>query len=100
MMKSKLFTFINIFGMSVSLACCILLFQYSKNELTYDKHHGKNIYRLTSDISQKEGEIFKAATSSIPIAYTIIDEIPEIKNTARTIGSGIFGGKNTIAHLD
>ncbi len=98
MMKSKLFTFINIFGLSVSLACCILLFQYARNELTFDRHHPPNAYRLTSSISQKEGEIFRIATSSVPIAYTIIDEIPEIKNTARAMGSGIFGGKNSLSY--
>jgi putative ABC transport system permease protein len=100
MVKNKLFTFINIFGMSVSLACCILLFLYAQNELTFDRHHGDNIFRLTSDIRQKEGDVFKIATSSVPIAYTIIDEIPEIKNTARTTGSSLFGGKNTISHKD
>ena len=87
MVKSKLFTFINIFGMSVSLACCIMLFQYATNELTFDLHHGADIYRLTSELSQKDGEVFRTATSSVPIAYTIIDEIPEIENTARATGS-------------
>jgi putative ABC transport system permease protein len=98
MMKSKLFTFINIFGMSVSLACCILLFQYAQNELTFDRHHQADVYRLTSSLAQKDGEMFRIATSSIPIAYTIIDEIPEIKNTARVMSSGVFGGKNSISY--
>jgi putative ABC transport system permease protein len=82
--------------MSVSLACCILLFKYAQNELTFDRHHGPDIYRLTSELAQKEGEVFKTATSSVPIAYTIIEEIPDIKYAARTTGSSIFGGKNSI----
>jgi putative ABC transport system permease protein len=86
--------------MSVSLACCILLFKYAQNELTFDRHHGSDIYRLTSELSQKEGEVFKTATSSVPIAYTIIEEIPEIKYAARATGSSLFGGKNSISKED
>ena len=56
MVRNKLFTFINIFGMSISLACCIVLFIFTKSELNFDKHHGRDIYRLTSDLKQLEGE--------------------------------------------
>ncbi len=83
--------------MSVSLACCIILFIYTKNELNFDRHHGANIYRLTSDIKQIDGEVFKTATSSIPIAPVIKEEIPEILQAGRATGSSLFGGKNIIA---
>ena len=98
MARNKLFTFINIFGMSISLACCIILFIYTKNELNFDRYHGSDIYRLTSNLKQKEGEVFKTATSSIPIAPVIKDEIPEILQAARTTGSELFGGKNVITY--
>ena len=98
MVRNKLFTSINIFGMSVSLACCILLFFYATNELSFDKHHGSTVYRLNSTLTQKSGDELRAASSSIPIAYTINAEVPEIENAARATSSDLFGGKNVIIH--
>ena len=84
--------------MSISLACCIVLFIYTKSELNFDKHHGRDIYRLTSDLKQLEGETFRTATSSLPIAHTVKEEIPEIIHAARATGSSLFGGKNVIGY--
>ena len=39
LMKSKTFSFINIFGLSVGLTCCMLISLYILNELNYDKYH-------------------------------------------------------------
>jgi len=96
--RSKLFTFINIFGMSVSLACCIILFVYTTNELSFDSQHGNDVYRLTSTLQQKDGELFKIATSSVPIAPVIKEEVPEIEEVVRMTGSSMFGGKNIISY--
>ena len=97
MVKNKLFTSINIFGMSVSLACCIILFIYTSNELTFDQHHGEGVYRLTSELKQADGEVFPIGTSSVPVARAIESEIPEIIQAARATSSSLFGGKNVIS---
>lgn len=62
--------------MSISLARCIILFIYTKSELNFNKQHGKDIYRLTTELKQIDGKVFKTATSSVPIARTIKEEIP------------------------
>ena len=97
MSKSKVFTSINLLGMSLSLACCIILFLFAQTELSYDEHHGSDIFRLTSTLTQKDGNVFKTATSSVPIANSIKEEIAGIEDAARITGSSLFGGKNTIA---
>jgi putative ABC transport system permease protein len=96
MVRNRLFTAINIFGISISLACCIILFFYGTRELSYDRHHGKDIYRLVSNMSLSDGESLKVATNSIPIAPVVIEEIPEIVSGARATSSSLFGGKNVI----
>ena len=45
LMKSKIFSFINIIGLSVGLTCCMLISVYLYNEVSYDKYH-TNIDRL------------------------------------------------------
>ena len=45
LMKNKTFSFINIFGLSVGLTCCMLISIYLYHEVSYDKYH-KNIDQL------------------------------------------------------
>src|SRR5260221_4072860 len=46
--KNKVFYVINIFGLSIGLACCLLIGAYVYTELTYDTYpeHAKDIYRV------------------------------------------------------
>ncbi len=46
--KQKIFSVINISGLSVGIACCLLILLYVSNELSYDTYHAKydNIYRV------------------------------------------------------
>ena len=84
--------------MSISLARCIILFIYTKSELNFNKQHGKDIYRLTTELKQIDGKVFKTATSSVPNARAIKEEIPEIIHAARATGSSLFGGRNVIGY--
>ena len=47
-MKYKFISFINLFGLTVGLACCLLISTYVLNELSYDRYNknSKNIYRI------------------------------------------------------
>lgn len=98
MVRNKLFTMINVLGLSVSMACCLLLFLYVSNQLSYDKYHGNNVYRVTSTLSQKNNKVFKAASSSVPVAAGIKMEIPEIMNAGRMTSSTVLGGKDMITY--
>ena len=100
MMRNRLFTAINIIGLSISLACCILLFFYTTRELNYDKYQDGQVYRVTSLLNQKDGQIFNLATSSVPIAHTIDKEVPEIMTAARATSGDLFGGKSQIRYKD
>ena len=49
LMKYKFISFINLFGLTVGLTCCLLILIYIVNELSFDKYNqkAKNIYRVT-----------------------------------------------------
>jgi len=91
MVRNKLFTTINILGLSVSIACCLLLFLYVSDQLNYDRQHGEGVYRITAVITQKGGSEIKAPTCSVPVAPAIQAEIPEVEVAARLINTGFFG---------
>src|SRR5260370_23869692 len=84
LLKNKIFSFINIFGLSVGLTCCMLISVYLYNEVSYDKYH-KNIdqlYQLATTFV-KDGKEDKTPNTPAPMAAAMKQEFPEIKETAR-----------------
>jgi putative ABC transport system permease protein len=87
LMKNKTFSFINIFGLSIGLTCCLLIALYLNYELSYDKQHpdGDRIYQLgTTFVRQKEEKLMP--NTPAPMASTMQQEFPEIEETTRLLG--------------
>jgi putative ABC transport system permease protein len=82
LLRHKAFSFINIFGLSIGMACSILIFLWVEHELSYDRFHqnSENIYRVTAELSEMD---IKAAVSSAPLALAVQNELPEIKSSVR-----------------
>jgi len=57
LLKNKFISFINLFGLTVGLTCCLLILTYILHELSYDKYNDKadRIYRVTRDFRNKDG---------------------------------------------
>lgn len=87
MMRNKAFSFINIAGLSVGIACCLMLSLYIQDEMSYDQHHKhkENIYRVTSRLSQNGEQKDVMATTSAPIVWGIKDEVPEFETVTRLV---------------
>jgi hypothetical protein len=65
--RNKSVSAINIAGLSIGLACCMLIFLYSKDEWTYDRFHTEkdHIYRVTAQMINAKGtEEFKTGKSA------------------------------------
>src|SRR5829696_6467657 len=84
LLKNKTFSFINIFGLSVGLTCCMLISIYIVNEMSYDKHHvnGDRLYQLGTDF-MSEGESKPAANTAGALSRTMQQDFPEIEKTTR-----------------
>lgn len=95
--RTKVYSFINIFGLSLGVACCLLLALYVHDEFTYDRHHQRlnDLYRIDT---QFEGVIGfdKLGSISPPIAMTLKDELPEIEEAARVVSP--FTSQNLIQY--
>jgi putative ABC transport system permease protein len=85
-MRSKVYSLINILGLSLGVACCLLLALYVQDEMSYDKYHDRlnDLYRVTTHFQSDKG-LDHLATTSPPIAMTLKDEIPEIEAAARVL---------------
>jgi len=86
LMKNKVFSFINIFGLSVGLTCCILISLYIYHEVSYDKHHqnGDSLYLLGTTFID-EGVENKGLTTAAPLGRMLQEEYPEILASTRML---------------
>ena len=84
--RNKVFSAINIFGLSIGLACCILMFLFIQHELSYDKFNvnAKNIYRIFSiPVDSKDKK--ELAVTPAPWAPLMKKDYPEIKEYVRLL---------------
>ena len=83
---NKAFSSINILGLSIGLACCILMFLFIQNELSYDKFNvnAKNIYRIFS-IPVEGKDKKELAVTPAPWAPLMKKDYPEIKEYVRLL---------------
>lgn len=88
-LRQKFYSFINLAGLTVGLACFILISLYIQYEFSYESIHknSDNIYRVNIIQKQPKGD-FKTSYSMVPIAPAIADEITEVKNFTRILSSG------------
>jgi putative ABC transport system permease protein len=93
--RHKGFSFINISGLAIGIACCILIFLYISDELSYDKYH-KNADRIFRGISYSTigGETRVFARMPSALAPGLEGAIPEIESSARLFQFGVLRFKH------
>src|ERR1700712_1717961 len=89
--KSKLYSFINITGLSVGITCCVIIFLYIQSELSYDKFNAKHqqVYRLTEVLHLPVENNARALTSP-PMAPALQANFPEVLKAVRISYSGRY----------
>lgn len=101
--KNKLFSFINILGLSVGIAFCFVIMLYVQNELSYDKYNknADNIVRVNFKASIEGGKIDESGVMP-PVANTFKKEYPEVQDATRllSIGSATFTHNNKVFKND
>lgn len=82
--KQKSYSFINVMGLAIGLACCIVILVYVNHELSYDKHHDKSdrIYRVVSKIDFS-GNYLELASAPAPMGPTLKQDFPEVEEFVR-----------------
>lgn len=86
LLKNKISSFINIFGLSIGLTCCLLITLYIVHETSYDKHHkkGDRIFRIGT-VFIDQGVEEKGANSAAPLGKMLQAEFPEVEASARIL---------------
>ena len=96
--RNKIFSFINIAGLSIGIAVCALIFLYMENELSYDKHwqNAERIVRINWEES-KNGVTDAYGVTSFATGPSIKESFPEVESTVRMQQGGY---KHTVSYED
>lgn len=83
LLASRVFSFINLFGLATGLATCLLIVLFICDESRYDQHfaNGDRLYRVAS--KTVKGETWAAL--SAPVAAGLKQELPEVEESARLL---------------
>jgi putative ABC transport system permease protein len=103
--KNKLYSFVNIIGLTTGITGCILIGLFISNELSYDNFHknGDRIARVTMEYGSS-GTINKAAVTGTKTGPQLQRDFPQIEAFSRTIkyarsvanGVKVFNEKNVL----
>jgi putative ABC transport system permease protein len=87
--REKSYAVINLSGLSLAIACCLILGLYLRSELTYDQHHKryKEIFRVVGEYITS-GNTARYAVTSISLGPMLKENYPEVKDYVRFNGLG------------
>ena len=94
--KNKVFSFINILGLTVGLTCCLLMVLYIRHELSYDdfQKNGDRMARVIMEYSEG-GSVMKGNFTSTKVAPAFKRNFPEVEQAVR-----MYKGTRVIQYQD
>ena len=84
LLRHRVYSLINVLGLAVGMACCLLILLFVQHELSYDSYHDgvDQTYRVISEWRQPSGRsVF--ATTPRSLARALVNEFPEVVRAAR-----------------
>ncbi len=83
--RNKIYSFINIAGLSIGLACAMLILLYVKDEVSFDRFHNNvaNIYRVVTDNKDKDGNRRKDGNTGYYQGPRFAQNVPGIETFVR-----------------
>src|SRR5690606_37796248 len=90
--KYKFISFINLFGLTVGLTCCLLIAAYILNELSYDRYNKQadNVYRIERTFLNTETGAVSLKLGAVAPAFgpLLKNDFKDIKKITRIFPSG------------
>jgi putative ABC transport system permease protein len=84
MMRNKINSIINVSGLSIGIACVLMILVYIQNELAYDRFHkdAKRIFQVTL-AGNIGGQEFWAGNTPPPVGKALVSNFPQVESYTR-----------------
>jgi putative ABC transport system permease protein len=101
LVRNKTYSIINILGLSIGMACSIIIFLFIVDEVSYDRYHdnANNIYRVGIDASM-QGNQMNAFITGSPLGRTFVSEVPEVIKSARIVRMQFDDAETVVSYGD
>ncbi|SEP11609.1 putative ABC transport system permease protein [Mucilaginibacter sp. OK283] len=82
--KHKFYTLINVIGLSMGIACSIILFQFISYHLSFDAYHHnkKSLYKIVEQLHLEDGTTLYEKGAPMVLARAVKTALPQIKDAA------------------
>ena len=104
LLKNKVFSLVNIFGLAIGMAACFFIFAYVHFESSYDSWHkdAADIYRVNISFggSFAHGEFPAMATNHPAVGAAMVKDFPQVKAYARVVPPNILFSGTTMSYMD
>src|SRR6202007_1328831 len=84
LVKNRMYTLLNVSGLAIGVAVCLLIGTWLQRELSFDDFHGSSddIFRVVNTF-KSESESFSQAPSGIALGAQLPKQLPDIKTACR-----------------
>ncbi len=98
LIRNKGFAAINVGGFAIGLACCLLIYVFVRDELSYDRFHenADQVYRVI--FSTSDDGMPTNANGNFAVGPALKNDFPEVAEFARLRKSGQIGTKSLVRH--
>lgn len=93
LMKYKFISFINLFGLTIGLTCCLLILTYIVHELSYDRYNANadRVYRVTRSFNTQDGAVnLHLGTVAPPFGPLLQHAFPDIQKQTSLLDNGLL----------
>ena len=99
LLGNRLFSLINVLGLSIGLASTIVIGLFVFDELSYDRHYedASQIYRVSRDFYQQN---LYGAANAPQVAPLLVEDFPEIEYAARLFGGQALLSRDEVAFYE
>ncbi|MCP4663056.1 MAG: FtsX-like permease family protein [bacterium] len=102
LLKHKAYSLINIMGLAIGMACCVLILLFVRDELNFDRFHenAERLHRVNMDLRFPEQPIKYTAVTPTPLAPALVAEFPEVTAATRLLAyfEAALPGKAAVSH--
>ncbi len=87
LLRDKVYAGINIGGLAVGIACCLMIAMWIEREMTYDRFHphADRLYQVHEEICRSDGFYRLRAGSGVPLAPLAVQDVPSIEKATRVL---------------
>jgi putative ABC transport system permease protein len=102
LLKNRIYTMVNIFGLAIGMAACFFIFQYVHFESSYDTFNKNlaNIYRVNISFGGSFSNLPAMSTNHPTVGPAMKKEFPEVVDYARVVSPALFLPASNISYTN